>query len=159
MKIEYVTGDATTPIGAGGKIIVHICNDQGGWGAGFVLAISKKWKEPEENYRNWYRNRTEFKGDDAFELGNVQIVATSDKDIFVANMIAQHGFGGIAVKYDMLRKCLGKVAIAAKEHNAIVAMPLIGTGLAGGSWNLIEPIIEDELCKKNVTVTVYRFGQ
>lgn len=40
--IHYVTGDATEPIGEGEKIIAHICNDQGGWGAGFVLALSKK---------------------------------------------------------------------------------------------------------------------
>jgi hypothetical protein len=28
-KIEYLTGDATIPVGPGTKIIVHICNDVG----------------------------------------------------------------------------------------------------------------------------------
>ncbi len=52
--IEYVSGDATRPVGDGCKVIVHICNDRGGWGKGFVLALSKRWKQPEAAYRNWY---------------------------------------------------------------------------------------------------------
>lgn len=40
--IIYLKGDATEPIGTGHKIIAHVCNNKGGWGRGFVLAISKK---------------------------------------------------------------------------------------------------------------------
>jgi hypothetical protein len=36
MSINFIVGDATTPIGDGLKIIVHVCNDIGGWGRGFV---------------------------------------------------------------------------------------------------------------------------
>ena len=43
LNINYVIGDATQPIGDGAKIIVHVCNDIGGWGRGFVLALTKKW--------------------------------------------------------------------------------------------------------------------
>ncbi|MEZ4800268.1 MAG: hypothetical protein R2809_10945 [Flavobacteriales bacterium] len=39
-KVNYVTGDATIPQTNGNKIIVHVCNDIGGWGKGFVMAIS-----------------------------------------------------------------------------------------------------------------------
>jgi hypothetical protein len=42
MQIQYIAGDATAPIGDGNKIIAHVCNDIGAWGAGFVLAISKR---------------------------------------------------------------------------------------------------------------------
>ena len=38
MSIVYTIGDATLPAGPGPKIIVHICNDQGKWGKGFVSA-------------------------------------------------------------------------------------------------------------------------
>lgn len=41
-QIIYLKGDATNPIAKGNKIIAHICNDAGGWGKGFVLAISRK---------------------------------------------------------------------------------------------------------------------
>ena len=42
MPIQFITGDATAPIGKGNRIIAHVCNDIGAWGAGFVLAISKR---------------------------------------------------------------------------------------------------------------------
>ncbi len=41
-EIRYVTGDATRPVGDGDKIIVHVCNDIGGLGRGFVAALSKR---------------------------------------------------------------------------------------------------------------------
>ncbi|MEV6001124.1 Appr-1-p processing protein, partial [Streptomyces griseomycini] len=27
----------------GVKVIAHVCNDIGGWGKGFVLAVSRRW--------------------------------------------------------------------------------------------------------------------
>ena len=57
MDINYLNGDATNPTGNGNKIIVHICNDIGGWGKGFVMAISKRWKQPEHQYREWFKTK------------------------------------------------------------------------------------------------------
>jgi hypothetical protein len=54
-KVNYIVGDATNPQTKGNKIIVHVCNDIGGWGKGFVLAISKRWKQPEQQYRAWFK--------------------------------------------------------------------------------------------------------
>ena len=54
-SIAYRKGDATAPVASGAKIICHVCNDIGGWGKGFVLAISKRWPEPEAHYRAWYK--------------------------------------------------------------------------------------------------------
>jgi O-acetyl-ADP-ribose deacetylase (regulator of RNase III) len=68
--IEYTAGDATRPLGADNRVIVHVCNDEGGWGKGFVVAISKRWPEPEARYREWYRER---RAND-FGLGVVQFV-------------------------------------------------------------------------------------
>jgi O-acetyl-ADP-ribose deacetylase (regulator of RNase III) len=150
MPIKYLKGDATNPIGKGIKIITHIVNNFGGWGAGFVLAINKKWKEPEAKYREWSR-----KGED-FDLGNVQFVEVCS-DIIVANMLAQKGFGGVAVQHNHLRTCLAKVREYAKSQNASIHMPRIGTGLGGSVWSMIEPIIEEELTNQGVEVTVYDF--
>lgn len=50
--IQYIRGDATSPQTEGKKIIAHICNDIGGWGKGFVKAISNRWSDPENEYRN-----------------------------------------------------------------------------------------------------------
>lgn len=68
--ITYLKGDATQPQAKGAKVIAHVCNDLGGWGKGFVLAISKRWPQPEKQYRDWHRHRA--KND--FGLGAVQFV-------------------------------------------------------------------------------------
>lgn len=157
MKINYLKGDATVPQAKGVKIIAHICNDLGGWGKGFVLAISKRWKAPETAYRFWHRNRAK----NNFALGEIDIVQV-EKYIYVANMIAQKGMktgsNGVPIRYDALEKCLEKLAIQAKEMNASVHMPRIGCGLAGGKWSKIEPIIEKTLLKQNIETYVYDFG-
>ena len=48
--IQYLVGDATNPKAQGYRLIVHICNDLGSWGQGFVLALSRKWDAPEAAY-------------------------------------------------------------------------------------------------------------
>lgn len=147
-KINYVIGDATNPIGDGNKIICHICNDKKKWGAGFVLAISKKWKDPELVYNAI--------NDDDCELGYVQFIKVED-NITIANMIAQHdtGFspkGKPPIRYGAVRVCLAKVNDVAYHTNSTIHMPRIGCGLAGGDWNKIEKIIFDTI---TVPVFVY----
>lgn len=155
-KITYLKGDATAPITEGNKIIVHICNDIGGWGKGFVLAISKKWKAPEKSYRDWYKNRVE----NDFSLGNIQVIKVTE-GIFIGNMIAQQGLkfknNIVPIRYDAVTDCLNKIAIEAKELKASIHMPRIGCGLAGGKWEEIEPIITETLLKENLEVYVYDF--
>src|ERR1051325_1547030 len=129
VSIQYHIGDATAPIGQGNKLIVHICNDIGAWGAGFVIAISKRWPQPEESFRRWHAERQ--KND--FALGAVQFVQVSD-DLWVANMIGQHRItppaAGPPIRYDAVEQCLAKVASKARELNATIHMPRIGCGLA-----------------------------
>lgn len=154
MNISYLIGDATAPETPGKKVIVHICNDVGGWGRGFVVAISRRWPEPEKSYRAWHR------GDDSqpFTLGEVQFVPVSS-DITVANLIGQHDLSTRQkmppIRYDAVRAGLRTVATLAIEQSATIHMPRIGCGLAGGRWEEIEPIILEELCARCVPVFVY----
>lgn len=154
MSIEYVIGDATCPIGIGAKIILRVCNDIGGWGRGFVVALSKRWPEPEQSYRGWHR------GDEKtpFALGEVQFVQVSET-IWVANLIGQRdvrSVGGVPpVRYDAIQKGLRRVAEEAQRLNASVHMPRIGCGLAGGKWEDVGKLVESELVKIGVAVTVY----
>ncbi len=156
MEIAYVKGDATQPIGDGNRIIVHVCNDVGGWGKGFVMAISNRWKEPEMKYREWAKSK------DGFELGEVQFVQVEDK-IWVANpdwaTRCEKGMDGTSpVRYEAIRKGLAKVSVFARQINASVHMPRIGCGLVGGTWDQIEPGINHELIGAGVETTVYDFG-
>lgn len=153
--INYLKGDATNPQIKGNKIIIHICNDIGGWGKGFVMAISKRWKKPENEYRKW------FQSGENFNLGEIQMVQV-EEDVWICNMIGQHktftNSKGIApIRYEAVEKGLNKLIDEALQLNASVHMPRIGCGLAGGKWEEIETIIETTLLKNNVEVFVYDF--
>ena len=160
-NICYLKGDATNPVGEGNKVICHVCNDIGGWGAGFVLAISKKWDNPEREYRKWHKEGM----NSSFKLGNVQFVKVDD-NIAVANMIGQHlthstidANGNVIppIRYSAVKDCLNKVAKYAIDNKCSVHMPMIGSGLAGGDWNIIESIIIDTLVNNGVETYVYVF--
>lgn len=158
--IQYVEGDATAPVGDGLKIIAHCCNDIGAWGAGFVMALSKRWERPEREYREWYRLRKK-KGED-LRLGSVQIVPVED-DITIANIIGQHGIrrardGTPPIRYEALSRgfeLLAKHILNHPELNASVHAPRIGCGLAGASWSQVEPLLDRHFVTKNIPVTVY----
>src|SRR5262245_33848725 len=103
--ITYAEGDATAPQGAGPKIIAHVCNDVGGWGARFVLAISRRWQQPEQQYRAWYAGRES----NDFDVGVVQFVGV-EHELWVANMVAQTELrlkiSGPPIRYEALAVCL-----------------------------------------------------
>jgi O-acetyl-ADP-ribose deacetylase (regulator of RNase III) len=155
MEINYLKGDATNPTTEGNKIIVHVCNDIGGWGKGFVMAISKRWKQPEQQYREWFKTKANF------NLGQVQFVQVEEK-LWVANLIGQHKInkdenGNAPIRYESILLGLEKVGKFAIDKKATVHMPRIGCGLAGGTWDNIEPLINSSLTTKNIQVTVYDF--
>ena len=153
-RLRLVEGDATDPKTGGPKIIAHVCNDVGAWGKGFVRAVTGRWPEPEQDYRQWHRDRA----DNDFGLGAVRLVQV-ESDIWVANMIGQHGIkhgaSGPPIRYDAVAQCLVSVADHTLRMRASVHMPRIGCGLAGGRWEQIEPIIVTALCRRDIVVTVY----
>lgn len=149
MPVEYRSGDASDPRETRPLIIVHCCNNEGGWGRGFVLALSQRWPDPEREYRRWHQGGE-------LPLGQVQFVEVGPQ-VWVANLIGQDGVrhrgGTPPVRYPAIRKGLQRVAVFAREVGATVQMPRMGAGLAGGYWPFIEGIIQDEL--KDLPVVVY----
>ena len=157
-EITYVRGDATVPSVKGVKVIAHVCNDIGGWGKGFVLALSRRWPQPEEAYRAWHRERAS----NDFCLGALQLVRVKP-DVWVANMVGQRGVRtgskGVPVRYDAIDTALARLADRALELGASVHMPRIGCGLAGGTWSRVEPLVTERLVRRGVRVTVYDHGE
>lgn len=144
--IDYRTGDATQPIGSKKKLILHICNDIGAWGAGFVLALSARWPEPE----NAYRSAKDL------QLGRV-IYAKCEEDIAVANIIGQHlvgvdELGRPPIRYDAVIWALEKIAKDFNPEKVSIHLPRMGCGLAGGNWAIMERILEETLQGFDVTV-------
>ena len=137
--VRYIKGDATQPQATGNRIIGHVCNDLGGWGKGFVLAISKRWPEPEAAYRVWHKDRS--KND--FGLGAVQLVRV-ETYIWVANMVARHGMragsNGPPIRYGAVRDCMKKLVVETEALGASIHMPRLGCGLAGGRWEEVSPL-------------------
>ena len=140
-------GDATRPEGDGPKVLVHVCNDLGLWGAGFVKAVSARWPEPERDYLKAHK-------DGRLALGSVRFVEV-DGGLTVASLIAMRGVRrgkGAPIRYDALREALFQVAAFARDRKSSVHMPRIGCGLAGGRWEEVEPILRDTLSGLSVTV-------
>jgi len=152
-KIQYVKGDATNPIYSKNRFIVHVCNDIGLWGKGFVLAVSKKWPEPEAAYHSLAASGLPML------LGEIQTVPVQPS-LWVINLIAQRGVRSVSnpkpIKYWALEKALKELAADyAISMDASIHMPRIGCGLGGGRWSEIEPIINETLIKQGLDVVVY----
>lgn len=150
--IHFRKGDATRPPERGDKIIVHCCNDIGAWGAGFVLALSKRWPWLSGKYKKWVTSAG---------LGDVQLVRV-ENDIYVANLVGQRGIGhdedGLPpVRYEAIEAGMGTVVEYATVLKATVHMPRMGCGLAGGQWDQVEAAIKRALNNSDVEVFVYDF--
>lgn len=160
--IEYLTGDATRPRATPKtKIIAHVCNDAGGWGRGFVTALSRRYIGAEEAYREWHRgvrgaaSSYESKTTGKFALGESQLVYVEGSmmvrglvtagGVHICNMVAQEGFGPSTeprIRYPALALCLRHLDDWATELDAEVHMPRIGCGLGGGRWERVMALVE-----------------
>ena len=152
-RLKYVVGDATIPMSAGHRIIIHVCNDVGKFGKGFAAALGKRWKKPENEYRRWYRSQSMFK------LGEVQTINVQS-DTMIVNMIAQHDIkpdedGTPPIRYDALKKCLSQVGELAQDQGSSIHAGRFGAGNAGGNWEEIEKLIIQELVMRGLKVIIY----
>ena len=156
MTIRSVIGDATRPSTEKNAIIAHVVNTVGAWGSGFVIAVSKRWQEPEAAYRLWAKSKSPD-----FRLGAAQLVQV-EGDVWVANMIAQNGInrrkdGSPPWDAVGLERCLFNVALAATHLDAEVHLPRICCARGGAKWFEIEPIIQKTLGDLDVTTVVYDY--
>lgn len=147
--ITYLIGDAAEPRGDGFKIIAHVVNDVGAWGAGFSGALSAKWPQARDSYIAWKRNGTLALGTVSFER--------LETDLAVAHMCAQWGLPSRShrtpCKPSALYRCLSTLgAVCRARYVASVHMPRIGCGLGGRTWGEVEPIIKETLADVDVFV-------
>jgi O-acetyl-ADP-ribose deacetylase (regulator of RNase III) len=83
------------------------------------------------------------------------------KDLIVVNAYTQYNYGsnhadGVArpLDYEALALCMRKMnKVFVGKH---IGLPQIGAGLAGGNWNRIKSIIEQELRDCKVTIVIYK---
>lgn len=155
LRLDELLGDALVPRSDGATIIAHVVNDgTANWGGGgFASAVRRKFPEVAEDFQKWAsQSRANLR------LGNSRI-CEAGPGLFVFSIVAQKGYGPSnrpRIRYEPLERCLLQLAQEAIEHNAVVQMPRIGCGLAGGRWNLVRELIEDSLLEVGVPTTVYR---
>jgi O-acetyl-ADP-ribose deacetylase (regulator of RNase III) len=149
-----VRGDATEPRGQGARIIAHVVNDAtANWGGrGFASAVGHKWPAVHADFHAWV---AQDRG--SLSLGRSHYTAL-DAERGIFHMVAQHGYGPSAkprIRYAALETCLEALGALAVERSASVHMPRIGTGQAGGSWDVIRDMILASVCARGIRVTVY----
>lgn len=140
MKIEYLKGDLfQTDI----KTIVHGCNAQGVMGSGVAKIVRDDFPKAYERYVK------EYKLHNHLNLGSIIAVPCDDK--IIVNAITQEYFGRDGeryVSYDAIDDVMKKLNTFNDVYGITeIAMPQIGAGLGGGSWEVIEAIIEHRLDK------------
>lgn len=153
LRPVYLVGDAVAPRGSGVRLVVHIVNDRARqWRGGFAASLRATWPIAATDFTAWVDEDR-----DRLRLGAVHMTRL-DADLWAAALVAQAGYGPSTrprVRYSALQTALVEVAGWAADHSASVHMPRIGTGQAGGSWSIIEDLVDNELCAHGVPVTVY----
>lgn len=133
-------------------VIVHGCNCFCTMSSGIAKSIREVFPEA-------YSIDLETVKGDRSKLGTVKAVSIkleNGKKLSVVNAYTQYEYGRnkMNVDYEALRRCF-KI-IKEKYSGKRIGYPMIGAGLAGGDWNIISSIIEEELKGENHTFVKFK---
>lgn len=133
------------------NIIAHGANCFRTMGAGIAASIKSYIPEAYDVDFNDKRSCIE-------KLGNIsytEIVTPMGKPLKVINIYSQF-FAGGNLDYDALTLGLRKVNYMFSGYS--IGLPKIGCGIAGGDFDCVKKIIEDELKNMQVTIIEYDNG-
>ena len=148
--IKYIDGDLLKLAEEGNfDVIGHCANCYHSMGAGIAPQIKAKYPEA------YAADCATTKGD-IKKLGTISYTETTKP--IVVNLYGQFDYTGrrkgeMDLNYEALRSALK----ATKERfsGKIFGFPKMGSGLAGGSWEIIEKIIEEEMKGEYVAIVNY----
>ena len=152
MITKYIKGDVTkTEL----KYLAHGCNCSNAMVSGVARAIYEAFPEVKEKYHA-YASQYEYSNYAKKQLlGEIQSVKSRDKIIYNLFTQLNYGYDGKRyVDYVALLKCF--ISLTEALEGQIIAIPKIGSGLAGGSWIFIEQMINDATQDK-LEIWVYEF--
>jgi len=135
-------------------IIVHGCNCFNTMGAGLAKQIKHKYPIAYQTDLNT------IKGDE-HKLGNYSICSVlknnniNDDNKYIINAYTQYNYGYIKPQCDYyaIRKVFKKINNNFKGK--VIGIPKIGAGLAGGNWNIIKHIIEEETTNNKIVLVIF----
>lgn len=143
VTIKQVKGSALSPRNG---IIVHGCNAKGVMGSGFAASV----KEMYPGAFRVYRQAFEANG---LHLGEVHYyrhpIELDGSQVIIANAITQENYGRdksiVYVDYPAVSTCFEDISRLARQTGLPVHFPLVGCGLANGTWPEVAKRIEAAL--------------
>ena len=150
--IQYKYGDVlAVPSG----IIVHQTNTGAVMGSGIAKQVREKFPVAYDAYIK------ASKADHGLILGEISF-AKVDTDKYIVNLNGQATFGGAGVHTNYVALEVGFKRVLKLQKNIEyntgkkleICMPRIGCGLANGSWDQVEPIIQ-RVFPEDVIVKVF----
>jgi len=125
-------------------VIIHGCNCFCTMGAGIAKGIKSEFPEAYEADL-----KTEKGNKDKLGTYSNAITERNGYKIIIINAYTQHHYKGRRMKadYEAIRSVFKK--IKSNYPGRKIGYPKIGAGLAGGDWNIISEIIEEELKNEN----------
>jgi hypothetical protein len=147
--VNVIEGDLIASVQKG--LILQQVNAQGVMGSGFAKAVFEKYPWVRERYCDRYLMNQYHRGYDY--MGDIQVVQITP-ELFVVNMVAQQFYGKDGKRYtsyDALDTCLSKIA-AKRTAGMPIHHPLIGCGLGGGHWPVVEALFEHHLPDTNLWI-------
>jgi hypothetical protein len=147
--VNVIEGDLIASVQKG--LILQQVNAQGTMGSGFAKALYEKYPWVREQYLDKYLKYQEHRG--SVYMGDIQVVQITD-ELFVVNMVAQQFYGKDGKRYtsyDALDTCLSKIA-AKRTAGMPIHHPLIGCGLGGAHWPVVEALFEHHLPDTNLWI-------
>ncbi len=150
-------------------VITHGCNCFCKMGAGIAPLFAKNFfanqfdKESEEYIGDINKLGTiDFEylthTGDSLRISNPNDLYVNDIHVIVVNSYTQYYYGshpdnnGIPLDYAALILCLKKINKIFGGKS--IGLPLIGCGLAGGNWDIVKSIIQEELKDMDVTIVI-----
>lgn len=160
--VEIIEGNL---LESGCTFICHQVNAQGIMGSGIAKQIRDKWPTVYNEYKNFIDIGYDNKWFDWSSniLGNI-CWTEIEPNRWVVNFFSQDKYYPRNVchtDYYAFQKCCWNLKRMLKRlnmENCIIGFPYkIGCGLAGGDWNIVYNIIEDEF--KDYTVRIYKYNE
>lgn len=139
--MQTITGDLLKLAKEGRfDVIVHGCNCFCQMGAGIAKFIKREFPEA------YTADCTTARADKG-KLGTYSLakIARGDIEFVIVNAYTQFDWRGTGLKADYAAIARVFKGLANEFAGKRIGYPLIGAGLAGGDWNVIAAIIDQEL--------------